>query len=856
MASPHTVDPVEGALARDAHDAAAIPSPPTDLRGVVFSLISPLYVTFYNANEARVSHDSMLAQASEAATKQGKCALVTPQGFTLITPPGGGNPGIQGDGARVYELILPVLGEPACKALGGHYPHPTLPALHAMVQEVEAQLQEEARKDGYALPPHALKRRAHAAVGVWALEQEMRDNHPRRLTDSQWRRLVANRHSRVSGTAPHKHKPTSGDFRGLWEQLCPGKRVHKKDSYYPYIRPAQPEGHVATFDCAALLQALEQHDGPLADDDPQMWGILDRLWVHDPSFSQQLALDIEKAAAEEQRALVLPPADKPHVPCSMDEQFEATTLPKWEGKGVIRKTPSEVALAPGNVVCPVKIQPKGDLLLSPEQQRMVEARDLKGLGMEADTLSTAMTEEVWSRVQAGEKPEDAADAVYASRLGPKALRMCHSARALNQYLDHGSFSFPGPPEMLWGTDEESEVYCIDLVAFYFSFLLGKESSYAMFLKYKDQYYQQMRMSMGMSDSALVSSLASALIVYLARRRGVTNVYSYIDDLGGSAHRSVAKQHLAILIECAELVLPRGVSHEKTRPPLPVQQYLGLTYDFPGNKLAPTALKIFHYAVHAMFVRKCLAFEHPKRDRVNDTPHPMWQAVSTPSLLKVTGKLGYMADTVTLGKVHMRGLYAHLANQCAPGYFLRSRILEDLDWWCSQFKAGALDGVTIMRGPTPITLHAKGGGACKDAVGGPKVGVLRSDAGAPGGGAVHEGHAIYRQWTAKERGFHSDLREALMLLTGVKQYDHKWQGARVVYVLDHAGDTHSINRGNADSNLMRQVIDELYARAHAGGYTFVAVWGPRESNTWCDALSKQTNKEAAAQVAKELGLTLD
>ena len=137
-----------------------------------------------------------------------------------------------------------------------------------------------------------------------------------------------------------------------------------------------------------------------------------------------------------------------------------------------------------------------------------------------------------------------------------------------------------------------------------------------------------------------------------------------------------------------------------------------------------------------------------------------------------------------------------------------------------------------------------------------MGVLRSDAGAPGGGAVHEGHAIYRQWTAKERGFHSDLREALMLLTGVKQYDHKWQGARVVYVLDHAGDTHSINRGNADSNLMRQVIDELYARAHAGGYTFVAVWGPRESNTWCDALSKQTNKEAAAQVAKELGLNLD
>jgi hypothetical protein len=122
--------------------------------------------------------------------------------------------------------------------------------------------------------------------------------------------------------------------------------------------------------------------------------------------------------------------------------------------------------------------------------------------------------------------------------------------------------------------------------------------------------------------------------------------------------------------------------------------------------------------------------------------------------------------------------------------------------------------------------------------------------------VHEGVALHRVWSAAEKGFQSDLREILTLEAGVEHFDHAWPpGTRVLYILDHSGDTHSINKCAASSARVRKVIDNLYTRAAAGGYHFVAAWAPRESNVWCDRLSKCSTRAEAAALCAELGLAL-
>ena len=853
-ATPAAGEGLLGALARLVEQPppnAPLPALPPLQRGEVLEIVSDSFVKCFLAHATHTN--SRAAAASRQAYSTGTYAVVC-----------GGDAALGDDPEGLQRVICAALGQRDAEELAGYGPHSpyrtyALPAFARRVEEAQRVVEAGARLDGYRLPPGALQRRTHALVHANELRRKFGQECQEPLTETEWRRAANADHNVASGVAPPDERPFSDDFRGLYRQLDKA-HVSKAASHYPYPVRDLPEGHVRVFDCAGILAELERLDGEVAPDDPDIWGILDALYLHVPRFEPALGPALAKAAAEDGTAAVMPPAGRAHKDTPFDKPFEDKVLPKWLGRGVLRRVAKEEALAPGHVVSAIKVAVKGDFRLPQHVKDMVDRADFAALGREAEAWATRMVEETQARIDDGEDPAAAAEAVYGALLEEPSIRMCHSARGLNEHVKAGSFRFPGPSHILRGTTEDSELHTIDMSSFYFAIMYGREAGHAMYLQYKDSYFQQLRMSMGVQDSACVASIGTALLVHFARRCGIANVWAYIDDILCTSPRHRAVEDQAIIMACANIIVPGGVSMEKTRPPKPAQEGLGLVYDFPANRVYAHPRKIFAYAVHTMFVHKCLSATLARRDMPSAERHPLWDAVTTPSMDKVVGKLSYLCETMPLGRLHMRGLYALSVKGVAPSGFLRGALVTDLAWWVARFRAGEVSGVMVMRGQAPpLILRANGGGAREEEEGARREGrgaVLRSDAGEPGGGVVHNGVALHRTWSATEKGFHSDLREILTLQMGVEHFDSGWPpGTRVLFLLDHSGDTHCLNKGNAQSRRVREVIDNLYERAAARGYHFVAAWAPRESNVWCDRLSKCADRWEAEVLCRELGLTL-
>jgi hypothetical protein len=75
-------------------------------------------------------------------------------------------------------------------------------------------------------------------------------------------------------------------------------------------------------------------------------------------------------------------------------------------------------------------------------------------------------------------------------------------------------------------------------------------------------------------------------------------------------------------------------------------------------------------------------------------------------------------------------------------------------------------------------------------------------------------------------------------------------------MDHSGNAFCINKGNAASPSVAQMIRELFALAATNHISVVAVWCPREANQVADRISKCATVASASSTCAELGLVFD
>ncbi len=840
---------MQEALKRDWGDVAGAPLPPLGPPpcGSVIVMESALHSKTIAQNIASTHRNPHLAAASRAANAAGTWAWGRGSSFCLATDPV----------ASLRATMAEASGSQVLwDRLAGGYAGRIHPALQDRLAQLKASFYDYGVGEGYSkerLEPTNITRRAHAQLHVEVTLEALRLGSNTPLTQAMWRRELQRSHHVAMHARGRDERPLSSDWRGLVAQGR-WRLVNKEESFFPYAPKELKEGETPTVAPHLILKALEELDGPADPEDRPLWTALDHLYAHQPKFSEQLEADVTAAAAKG-GALILPPADKAHVDAAHDEQFERETIPKRIAMGVIKEVEPAEALAPGHVISQVKAAAKGDLKLSAEYREAVESGDYQRIGAAALQRSARLAASTRTLLQGADAshPGDCAERAWNEELENPKLRFCHSGRKLSEYIDTGSFILPGPLHFLETATRDSVAICMDMTAFYFSILIATMARFSHYLVFKGKYYNQGRLSMGLSDSAICASLASAFIVYFALRYGCRAVYSYIDDLICIVpHISLAAQHMAALRRACNTVVPGGIAEDKTREAASTQTILGLEYDFREGTVHVTPIKLYHYAVHAHYCLTCL------------TTPGMEGCITTPHLEKLVGKLGFLAQTTQLARLHMRGLYAVLAQKIPPAGRLKEAIVEDLKWWCDAFTGGTLEPMTFLDGEdAPISMHvitaASGAPPPLTAVGplagGGGVAIQRSDAGDHAGASIHEGKVVHRIWSEEEKGFHSDLKEMVAMMEGVREHDKGWQGKRVVLILDHSANASNINRGNCESRRNRALIDELYHRAHDGGYTFVAMWAPREGNHAADALAGESTRKGAEQKCADLGLTL-
>lgn len=841
-------NPLQEALERDWMGTSGVPLPPSQSPppGTVIVWESAFYSKIVAQNLASTSRNTHLAAASVAAREAGTWAWGRGTTFSLGT-----SPTSELQATMAAASGSDTLWERLAKGYGGRI-HP---ALQERLDEIRGQFRDYGVGEGYSaerLAPENLTRRAHAQLHVEHTLEALKLGATTPITEAMWRRELQRSHHVAMKARERDDRPLSSDWRGLVAQ-GKWKLVTKAESFFPYPPRQLKPGETPTVAPHLILQALEELDGPVADDDTQVWTALDHLYAHSPNFTDNLTRDVAAAAARG-KALILPPADKPHKDLPHDALFVQDTIPKRITMGVIKEVTPEEALAPGNVVSQVKAAAKGDLKLTAGELEAVGTGDYRIIGEAAYQRAAGLVARTRTLQQMPEAPSpgECAEHAWDEALENPKLRFCHSGRKLSEYIDCGSFILPGPLQFLETATRDTVAIALDMTAFYFCICLAAVARYSHYLVFKDKYYNQGRLSMGLSDSAICASLASAFIVYFALRYGCKAVYSYIDDLICLVpHISLAAQHMAALRRACNVVVPGGIAEDKTREAASVQTILGLEYNFKEGTVHVTPIKLFHYAVHAHYCLACLT-----------SPGMEW-CVTTPHLEKLVGKLGFLTQTTQLARLHMRGLYAALAQRVPPAGRLKEAITEDLRWWCDAFTRGTLEPMRFFDSEeAPLTMHvvtsAWGPPAPLEAVGpvgGGSVAVQRSDAGDHAGASIHEGKVVHRPWTGEEIGFHSDLKEMTAMMEGVRRHDPGWQGKRVVLILDHSANASNINRGNCDSRRNRALIDELYHRAHDGGYKFVAMWAPREGNHAADALAGESSRAGAEQKCADLGLTL-
>jgi hypothetical protein len=842
---------IQAALARHGdslRDPTAEVRAPTPRSGDVVCLTPPLFVTFVSSTLAAVSHAPGVRDAADHARARGTYAIGGHGTYVCADAPA----------AQLKEALRTVTGSDALwDALAGGYSGFITPALAQRLAETEQSLQAYARAEGYMLDPVRLATRATALLDAELVIASLKRGSTVTVTDKAWREAISRAHRQAVGGAPIRDRPPAWDWRGLANQLgYTGEPRTKATSHWPYPPHAHAPGHIPSIAVHKILEELERLDGPASDTDSELWLALDHLYAQEIYLDREITADIAAAAARG-KALVLSPAHKAHVDTADDKAFEGV-IKERERMGVIAPVSKEEAMKAGNVVSALKCAAKAPLKVSAAEAQAIADKDLAAIASHAWERASGMYNATQASIAAGSAPIDAAEAAHAAEMQPGKLRMCHSGHALTEHMNYGSFTLPTSAHLLEDATPGTFMYASDMPSWYFAVMVGIAALFAHFVTWKGRFWVQRRMSMGLGPSAIVASIASAFIVYFAMRYGVKAIKAYIDDLIGSARsRAEAERDQALVHHAAAIVLPGGVAPQKTRTPAAVQVALGLEYNFPAGTLGVSHDKMFAYAIHLFFAFKCLS----------STSHHMRMAVSTPSLVALTGKLGFLSQTTPVGRIHLRSLYAHSAQKQLPAAFFRTQLVEELAWWTERMRAGTLPVTHFFSMEAPPTLvHVCGGGV--DSTGGPErlapegprggsgVPVVRSDAGDEGAAAIHEGDAIYRQWTREEQGYSSDLREILIVRDAARAMGPRWRGKRVVFVLDHSGNCDNLNSGSSKSSARaREVIDWMYAHAEEHGYAFVALWAPRESNAAADALSKCRDAGAARAECRALGLNL-
>ena len=736
-----------------------------------------------------------------------------------------------------------------------------LPAQLRALARAEAEIADGARApDAVPRTPENLAWRARQLLFVDELVASINEGAPLGGSASAWGRGLRDAHVAIAGGAAKEEKPSPRDLDACVKAAGWTLVTKQTSAYYPYPRRDTAPGQVPYVDVAALLRAFAE-DSEVADDHV-IYTVCDHLYAHEINFSERDAagMTIEERVAAAGAPLRMG-AQSPRAP---DHSHFLNVIGGWKGKGILEKLTPEQIADPNECAVIMQMQAvvKGPLKMTREAEAALTSGDLVAIAREAELVAERLA--AFVQQACAEEPELPAkvhhERALAEETAETKTRMVANGHGLGEYVHPAPLQYVKEEEYLASLSPTSHQAKNDLESCFYSIALGRKSQRFVCVEYDGCVYRFLRLCMGLKDSPLVASLLTAVLCDIASRRAAAKVDAYIDDFLVCQEPAVAAHVQATLVALLEETGAReNVGKRVTAGP--AAEMLGRVVDAPSGTISLPLPKLYKYQVKAMLVARLLASPDPR----------VRAAVTKSDIEELQGQLVWASGATLRGRCHVGGLTAAAMSPAAAGDY-RDGILKDLTWWRTQWAAGAVrPDVALSRGPSAAAVlrvvaggHAEetdgadAGGAGAAGAGGARKRsrAVVSDSGDDAGGALFGGEALHIAYAGTDAASESsDFTECLMLLAAAKRWDAQWRGRHMLFLTDNYGNVFNVMKGRARRPVVHDMIEELYARAEAGGYFFSVAWVPREANVAADALSKCATRAAAARECERLGVTL-
>lgn len=814
------------------------------------------YVEFVPASEARARGPATLA-ASQAAARARTFAVAFGGSFVLAhsATEAALNVLLANATAAPSALkrrdVAPTTPTDSVRSLATHV-GAALPALLAAIATSSALVVAAARAEGLTRDARSLMVRAHGHLLCTEMQGSVAWDAPASLVPATaWLRGWSNAALQAAGVVAPSGRPSPRDPREMAEKS--GWRRRTKAEVYPFVRVEFGEGEVPTWDVAAVCDMWEAIHGPLTDPDDWMWTVFAQMRMFEPVFDP--ALHARLAASSS--AVKFPGTDAGHTSTPLTAEAESVKIPEQLRRGINGRLSAADALAAGNCISNMIFVPKTKLR-PPDALAAVLANDdgratpdaLRTVARAAHAEARAMVAELAHEVTTGMAPSLAADVVFARRGAAGPVRACHDGRALSEYISCVSPEPQTVADLLRVGSPTDVTFAADFSAFYYTFVIDPRFRRFYVQRYvsstgEEMFFSQNRVSMGVRDSGIIAQAASAVCAQIAMSFAPFYCVSYIDDMMGVCAAGDAARASAALSRAMELCVPGGgEAVDKRVAPATINTLIGQRICLSSGRIFIELKRYYGYMLHLFAVREYLSSDNAR----------VRAAVTSRSTERLVGKLSYLCEYSLGSRVHLHGLYRQNHAKSPPCGHLRDAILSDVNHFATMALAGSLPVAHLVQQRPSVRLHTRGGGRDDGSGRGPAV--LQGDAGEPCGAALHDGHAVVRMFTAAERGLGSDWREMATTLHGFKHFLPQLCGRSVLLVMDHSGNAFCINKGNAASPSVAQMIRELFALAATNHISVVAVWCPREANQVADRISKCATVASASSTCAELGLVFD
>ena len=324
-------------------------------------------------------------------------------------------------------------------------------------------------------------------------------------------------------------------------------------------------------------------------------------------------------------------------------------------------------------------------------------------------------------------------------------------------------------------------------------------------------YVSPRAHFGGSAFPAYANAFMAAVATILRKRGVPVVFLTDDLFICGETQEECQRHLDHAVKIL-LELGWRLQQEKITAPAQRMAFLGIVIDSIACNLSISEEKLEHYG---RSVERALGDARLGQLAVKD-------------LESLLGKLAWYCEVLIAGRARLSRIRACIKG--GVGYRphphskvrLSKEAIEDLRWWSGQFSMQVSQPrlVPFWTEQTPVYCD-----------------IFSDAAGDIGYGLVLNGKAYQGLWRPEILGASSGYKELVPILLALQLLPQEANGHVIIINTDNLSNVLAINKGTCKSEDLYEILFVITELAADRQLYLIANWVPRESNEFCDGISR-------------------